>query len=207
MQARHSQRPLRDNEHHRSHRILQHEIDFIADQTLPTEAHNDDSTLTTELAAIEDIIGHSGNEIDMTDMKNTIDKKADVITHQAVRLISVGCIDMMKFVPHMGPSPFWDFDGLHLSASGSKALGRKLKHSGNEIDMTDTKNAIDMQTDVITHQAIRFVSSDNADVNALSSSLFEYVIVTTVSNDTWIQSNNVEANSTTCLKRTTCRFT
>ena len=55
------------------------EIDFIADQTLPTEAHNDDSALTIEFAAIEDIIGHSGNGIDMTDMKNTIDTIADVI--------------------------------------------------------------------------------------------------------------------------------
>ena len=31
----------------------------------------DDSTLTIELAAIENSIEHSGNEIDMTDMKNT----------------------------------------------------------------------------------------------------------------------------------------
>ena len=37
--------------------------------------------------------------------------------------------------------------------------------------MTDMKNTIDTQTDVITHQVIRFASSDNADVNALSSSL------------------------------------
>ena len=102
---------------------------------------------------------------------------------------------MMKFAFHMGPSPLWDFDGLHLSASGSKALerrlSRKLKHSVNEIDMTDTKNAIDMQTDV-THQVIRFASSDNADVNALSS--FFDVIVTAVSNDAWVQSNIVEVN-------------
>ena len=34
-----------------------------------------------------------------------------------------------------------------------------------------------------THQVIRFASSDNADVNALSSSFFEYVIVPAVSND------------------------
>ena len=53
----------------------------------------------------------------MIDMKNTIDTIADVITHQAVHLISIGCIDTMKLVPHMGTSPLWDFDGLHLSAS------------------------------------------------------------------------------------------
>ena len=38
--------------------------------------------------------------------------------------------------------------------------------------MTDMKNAIDTVADVVTHQVIRFVSSDNADVSALSSSLF-----------------------------------
>ena len=101
---------------------------------------------------------------DMTDMKNTIDMIADVLTHQAVRLISIG-------------------------------------HSGNETDMTDMKNTIDTQTDVVTHQVICFVSSDNADVNALSSSLFQYVIVPAVSKDTWIQSNNVEANFC-CFHRT-----
>ena len=31
------------------------------------------STLTIELAAIENSVGHSGNEIDMTHMKNIID--------------------------------------------------------------------------------------------------------------------------------------
>ena len=41
---------------------------------------------------------------------------------------------------------------------------------------------------------IRFASSDNADENALSSSLFEYVIVaSSVEVTRWIQSNNVEA--------------
>ena len=62
-------------------------------------------------------------------------------------------------------------------------IAKNTEHSSNEIDMTDMKNTIDTQTDVVTHQAIRFASSDNADVNALSSSLFEYV-----------ESNNVEAN-------------
>ena len=99
-----------------------YEIDFIADQTLPTEAHNDDSTS-----------------------------------------FSIGCIDMMELVPHLGPNPLWGFDGLHLSASGSKTLrrrlSRKLKRSGNKNDMTDTKNAIDVQTDVITHQVTCFASS------------------------------------------------
>ena len=71
---------------------------------------------------------------DVTDMKNTIDMIADVIAHQAVRLISIG-------------------------------------HSGNKIEMTDMKNTIDTQNDVITHPVIRFASSDNVDVNALSSSL------------------------------------
>ena len=80
-----------------------------ADQTLPTEAHNDVSTFSIELAEIEDIIGHSGDEIDLTDMKNTIDTIVDVIMHQAVRLISIGSVDMMELVPHMGPSPLWDF--------------------------------------------------------------------------------------------------
>ena len=41
----------------------------------------------------------------------------------------------------------------------------------------------------ITHQVIRFASSVNADENALSSSLCEYLIVPAVSNDTWMQSN------------------
>ena len=72
------------------------------------------------------------------------------------------------------------------------AIDNSIGHSGNEIDMTDMENTIDTQADVITHQVIRFASSDNSDVNALSSSLFEYVIVPAVSNDTWIQSNNVE---------------
>ena len=71
------------------------------------------------------------------------------------------------------------------------AIENNIGHSGNEIDMTDTKNTIDTV----------------ADVNALSSSLYEYVIVPDLSlfecmdrkniavlNDTWIQSNNVEAN-------------
>ena len=74
------------------------------------------------------------------------------------------------------------------------AIENSIRHSRNEIDMTDMKNTIDVQTDVITHQVLRFASSDNADVNDLSSSLCEYVIVPAVSNDTWIQSNNVEAN-------------
>ena len=67
------------------------------DTTLPihmntdlTEEHNDDSTLAIELAAIEKNIGHSGNEIDMTDMKSTIDTIADVVNHQVIRLISIG---------------------------------------------------------------------------------------------------------------------
>jgi lysophospholipase L1-like esterase len=38
----------------------------------------------------------------------------------------VACIDMMELIPHHGPSPHWDFDGLHLSAGGSRALGRRL---------------------------------------------------------------------------------
>jgi lysophospholipase L1-like esterase len=38
----------------------------------------------------------------------------------------VACIDMMELIPHNGPSPHWDFDGLHLSAGGSRALGRRL---------------------------------------------------------------------------------
>ena len=66
------------------------------DTTLPihvntdlTVAYNDDSTLAIELAAIENNIGHSGNEIDMTDMENTTDTIADLITHQAIRLISI----------------------------------------------------------------------------------------------------------------------
>mmetsp|Transcript_23138 Transcript_23138/g.60799 ORF Transcript_23138/g.60799 Transcript_23138/m.60799 type:complete len:263 (-) Transcript_23138:289-1077(-) len=44
----------------------------------------------------------------------------------------VACMDMMDLVPHHGPSPHWDMDDLHLSARGSRALGRrlsdKLKH-------------------------------------------------------------------------------
>ena len=50
----------------------------------------DDSTLAIELATIENNIGHSGNEIDMSDMKNTIDTVADVITHQVTRFDSSG---------------------------------------------------------------------------------------------------------------------
>merc|ERR1712064_40185 len=38
----------------------------------------------------------------------------------------VACIDMMELIPHHGPSPHWDFDDLHLSAGGSRALGRRL---------------------------------------------------------------------------------
>ena len=57
-------------------------------KTFLAEVHDDDSTLTIELAAIENSIGHSGNEIDMTDMKNTIDTIADVIIHQVIRFAS-----------------------------------------------------------------------------------------------------------------------
>merc|ERR1712136_176660 len=35
----------------------------------------------------------------------------------------VAFCDMMDLIPHTGPSPLWDVDGLHLSASGSKAFG------------------------------------------------------------------------------------
>lgn len=38
----------------------------------------------------------------------------------------VAYCDMMDIIPHTGPSPLWDVDGLHLSASGSKALGKCL---------------------------------------------------------------------------------
>jgi len=38
----------------------------------------------------------------------------------------VACMDMMDLVPHNGPSPHWDMDDLHLSARGSRALGRRL---------------------------------------------------------------------------------
>jgi len=36
----------------------------------------------------------------------------------------VAFCDMMDLIPHTGPSPLWDVDGLHLSASGSKAFGQ-----------------------------------------------------------------------------------
>ena len=80
-----------------------------------------------------------------------------------------------------------------------EAIENNIGHFGNEIDMTDMKNTIDTQNDVITYQVILSASSDNSDVNALSSSIFEYVIVpdlsffecinrfnVAVSNDTWI---------------------
>ena len=133
------------------------------DTTLPVhkntdlaEAHNDDCTLTIELAAIENNIGHSSDEIDMTDMKNTIATIADVITHSATRPISIG-------------------------------------HSGNEIDITDMKNTIDTQSDVIAHQVIRFASTENADVNVLSSSLFEYVSVPGLSFFECLMTDNCDA--------------
>ena len=44
------------------------------------EAHNDDRTSAIELMANENNIGHSGNEIEVTNMKNTTDTVADVIT-------------------------------------------------------------------------------------------------------------------------------
>ena len=57
------------------------------------------------------------------------------------------------------------------------AIGSNIGHSGDKIDTTSMKNTIDTVADVITYQVGRFTSSDNADVNALSSSLLEYVIV------------------------------
>ena len=96
----------------------------------------------------------------------------------------------MELVRCEGPSSLWGFDGLLLSASGSKALGRRLGHElknpGNENDMTDSKNA--------THQVICFASSDNADETALFCSLCEFEIVPSVSNDKWMQSNKIEVN-------------
>ena len=60
--------------------------------TFLAEAHIDVSTLTIELAAIENSIGHSGNEIDMTHMKITIDIQTD-ITHQVIRFASADNAD------------------------------------------------------------------------------------------------------------------
>ena len=153
------------------------------------EVHNDDGTLTIELVAIENNIGHSGNEIDTTGIKNTIDTVADVITHQ----VPLEAIKWMRI-----PERYDQLEGnggyttlpIHKNTDLLEAhkddstltielweIENNIGHSGNKIDMTDKKNTIDTQTCVITHYVIRFASSDNADVHALSSSLFEYVIV------------------------------
>ena len=73
--------------------------------------------------------------------------------------------------------------------------------------MTYMKNTIDTVADVITHQAIRFASSDNADVNAFSSSLFEYVIVPDLSffecvTDLTLQCHTTRGCRATLSKRT-----
>merc|ERR1712136_727632 len=48
------------------------------------------------------------------------------VNPQAILAAVVACMDMMDLVPHNGPSPHWDMDDLHLSARGSRALGRRL---------------------------------------------------------------------------------
>ena len=76
---------------------------------------------------------------------------------------------------------------------------RPCQHSrsSNLLEKKQIYNGVNkMECDTASYEQewIRFVSPDNADVNALSSSIFECDIVKAVSNDTWMQINSVEAN-------------
>ena len=85
----------------------------------------------------------------------------------------------------------------HYSARAIQGQTRQHSRSSNLLEKKQIYNGVNkMDCDTASYEQewIRFVSPDNADVNALSSSLFEYDIVKAVSNDTWMQSNSVEAN-------------
>ena len=85
----------------------------------------------------------------------------------------------------------------HYSASDIQGQTRQHPRFSNLLEkkhICNGMNKMDCDTASYEQEWIRFVSPNNADVNALSSSLFDYEIVRAVSNDTWMQSNTVEAN-------------
>ena len=85
----------------------------------------------------------------------------------------------------------------HHSAREIQGQTRQHSRSSNLLEkkqIYNGMNKMDCDTASYEQEWIRYV-------NALSSSLFDYEIVKAVSNDTWMQSNSVEANCC-CFHRT-----
>ena len=68
----------------------------------------------------------------------------------------------------------------HKKKTMSNAIDSNIGHCDNEIDMTGMESSNDTKVDDIRPQVVRFVSPDDAEVNALSSSRFLTDNITTL---------------------------